>query len=316
MRIYFTSDLHGSQKCWLKFLATPKYYQADVIIIGGDITGKFVVPIVRHPRGYAEATYMGIKRKMKKEADVEQLKEQIAYAGQYATEMSAEEFEAYSNDPSLLDPLFSRLLLQRMEEWAKLADERLAGQNVRCLISAGNDDLFDVDEVLKSAKTIEAFDGEIVDLGDGFEMLGLGYSSPTPWNCPRDISEEELAGKIDALAGRIQRMEQAIFSIHVPPYDSGLDAAPELTDDMSMVLDPIGQPNMVPVGSTAVREAILKYQPMLGLHGHIHEARGIRQLGRTTVVNPGSEYSEGILHGAVIELEPGKGLGQVNLVEG
>jgi len=76
MRIYFTTDLHGSQKCWLKFLATPKYYQADVIIIGGDITGKFVVPIVHHPRGHAEATYMGIKRRMKKEEEVEQLKQE------------------------------------------------------------------------------------------------------------------------------------------------------------------------------------------------------------------------------------------------
>jgi Icc-related predicted phosphoesterase len=229
--------------------------------------------------------------------------------------MSVEEHEQFAQDPSLIEPLFARLLTERVEEWVKMADERLAGQNVRCLISAGNDDLFEVDEVLKSSKTIEALDGEIVDL-DGFEMLGLGYSNMTPWDCPRDITEEQLAAKIDALAGGIQRMDQAVFCIHVPPYDSGLDAAPELTQDMSMVLDPIGQPNMVPVGSTAVREAILKYQPMLGLHGHIHESRGVRQLGRTTLVNPGSEYAEGILHGAVFELESGKGLGQVNLVEG
>ena len=315
MRIYFTTDLHGSQKCWLKFLATPKYYQADVIIIGGDITGKFVVPIVHHPRGHAEATYMGLKRKLKKQEDIDQLKQQIAYAGQYAAEMSVEEHEQFAQDPSLIEPLFARLLTERVEEWVRLADERLAGQNVRCLISAGNDDLFEVDEVLKSSKTIEALDGEIVDL-DGFEMLGLGYSNPTPWDCPRDITEEQLAAKIDSLAGGIQRMDQAVFCIHVPPYDTGIDAAPELTQDMSMVLDPIGQPNMVPVGSTAVREAILKYQPMLGLHGHIHESRGVRKLGRTTLVNPGSEYAEGILHGAVFDLEPGKGLGHVNLVEG
>src|SRR3990172_2020997 len=136
MRIYFTTDLHGSQKCWLKFLATPKYYQADVIIVGGDITGKFVVPIVRHPRGYAEATYMGIKRKLKKEEEVEQLKQQIAYAGQYAAEMGVEEYEAYSRAPSLIEPLFARLLTERVEEWVKMADERLAGQKARCLISA------------------------------------------------------------------------------------------------------------------------------------------------------------------------------------
>jgi Icc-related predicted phosphoesterase len=316
MRIYFTSDLHGSRKCWLKFLATPKYYEADVIIMGGDITGKFIVPIIHRPNGRVEATFMGIKRRLKKEKDIERLKLQIANSGQYAVDMTPEEYEQYSEDPTRLDALFEKLLLERVEQWLELADERLRGQDVRCFVSAGNDDLFEVDEVLAKSEVIENHDGKIIDLGDGFEMFGLGYANMTPWNCPRDISEEELAVKIDELASRIRSMDRAIFDIHVPPYGTGIDEAPELTEDMQMMMSASGEPQMIPVGSTAVRDAILKYQPMLGLHGHIHESSGIRKVGSTTLVNPGSEYAEGILRGALIDVDAQEGLVNVNLVVG
>jgi len=316
MRIYFTSDLHGSRKCWLKFLATPKYYEADVIIMGGDITGKFIVPIIHRPNGRVEATFMGIKRRLKKEKDIEKLKLQIANSGQYAVDMTPEEYEQYNEDPTRLDALFEKLLLERVEQWLELADERLRGQEVRCFVSAGNDDLFEVDEVLAKSEVIENHDGQIIDLGDGFEMFGLGYANMTPWNCPRDISEEELAVKIDELASRISSMDRAIFDIHVPPYGTGIDEAPELTEDMQMMMSASGEPQMIPVGSTAVRDAILKYQPMLGLHGHIHESSGIRKVGSTTLVNPGSEYAEGILRGALIDVDAQEGLVNVNLVVG
>ena len=316
MRIYYASDVHGSEKCWKKFLAAPKYYEADVIIMGGDITGKFIVPIVRHPNGRVEATFMGLKRRLKKEKDIETLKQHIANTGRYEVDMSPDEHQQYNENPSLLDGLFRKRIIERMEQWVKMADERLAGQDVRCFVAGGNDDIFIIDEVLASSEQMEVHDGRVVDLADGFQLLGLGYSNITPWKCERDITEDELGSKIDALVSQISSMERAIFDIHVPPYDTGIDEAPELTDDMRMVLDTVGQPKMVPVGSTAVRDAILKYQPLLGLHGHIHESSGIRQLGSTTLVNPGSEYAEGILRGALIELDAQEGLMSVNLVTG
>jgi len=316
MRIYYTSDLHGSDKCWKKFMVTPKHYQADIIIIGGDITGKFIVPIIRLPNGRFEATFMGRKRKFKKEKDVEVLKQQIADTGQYWLDVTQEEYQDYTNNPSKLDEMFDKLITERVAEWVAMADERLKGQNVRCLISAGNDDSYSVDEILEKSETIEVHDGRIIDLGEGFEIFGLSNSNMTPWDCPRDITEEELEVKIEKLAGQINNMDRAIFDIHVPPYGAGIDEAPELTEDMKMVLDSTGTPNMIPVGSTAVKEALLKYQPMLGLHGHIHEAAGIRKLGKTTIVNPGSEYAEGLLRGAVIDLDAQEGLINVNLVTG
>jgi uncharacterized protein len=316
MRIYYASDIHGSRKCWLKFLATPKYYGADVIIIGGDITGKFIVPIIRKSDGKVETIFMGRKRKLKNDDELEKLKQQMANAGQYGVEMTEAEHDLYVQDPSQLDGLFERALRERVEEWVALADERLEGQDVRCFVSPGNDDEYSIDEVLARSEKVEVHDGRVVDLGDGFEMFGLGYSNITPWNCPRDITEDELAAKIDELAAHVSRMDRAIFDIHVPPYDTGIDEAPELTEDKQIISDSLGAPMKVPVGSTAVRDAILKYKPMLGLHGHIHEASGIRRLGNTMLINPGSEYGEGLLRGALIELDEKEGVVSANLVTG
>lgn len=68
--------------------------------------------------------------------------------------------------------------------------------------------------------------------------------------------------------------------------------------------------------STAVRDALAKYQPMLSLHGHIHESRGEARIGRTLAINPGSEYSEGVLRGAIITLSRKKGVRGYQLVAG
>ncbi|MDG6921929.1 MAG: metallophosphoesterase, partial [Nitrososphaerota archaeon] len=99
--------------------------------------------------------------------------------------------------------------------------------------------------------------------------------------------------------------ENSIFSLHVPPFDSGIDAAPQIAENFKVVIKG-GQPIMIPVGSTAVREAINQYKPLVGLHGHIHESRGIYKLGKTVCINPGSEYAQGILRGAIVDLEDNK----------
>lgn len=316
MRIYYTTDLHGSDKCWKKFLATPKYYQADIIMVGGDITGKFIVPIIHLPNGRWEATFMGIAHKIKRQDDLDDLKKLIANAGQYSVDMDQAEYDRYKNDPGMIEGLFTQTLMDRVKQWMDMADEKLKGQNVRCFVSAGNDDIFEVDQVIETSKLVKNHDGRVFEVEDGFELFGFGYANMTPWNCPRDIPDEELYGKLEAVVQQVKNPKRAVFDIHVPPYDSGIDEAPELTADMRVVLDSVGTAKMVPVGSKSVREIVLKYQPMISLHGHIHESAGIRKLGETTIVNPGSEYGEGILRGAVIDLDRDKGLVNVNLVTG
>jgi uncharacterized protein len=52
-----------------------------------------------------------------------------------------------------------------------------------------------------------------------------------------------------------------------------------------------------------VREVIEEARPLLSLHGHIHESRGAVRLGKTLSINPGSSYEQGMLQGAVVDLD-------------
>jgi len=206
-------------------------------------------------------------------------------------------------------------VLERIERWVALADERLAGTGVRVLVSGGNDDFFEVDDALRTSAVIEVPEERVVDLG-GHELIGLGYANQTPWDCPRDLPEPALAAKLEQLADRVQDMERAIFDVHVPPYGSGLDLAPQIDGDFNLVMSASGEQQMIPVGSTAVRDAIERFQPLLGLHGHIHNSQGIKRLGRTTVVNCGSEYQDGILDGALVDVNSKRGKVTAQLVAG
>ena len=146
-------------------------------------------------------------------------------------------------------------------------------------------------------------EGKLIDL-DGFHLVSMGWTNPTPWDTFREAPEEELAPKIDAIAELVPDMERTIFNFHAPPYGTGLDEAPAL----DATLRPIhGGAVMKPVGSKAVRDAIVRYQPMLSVHGHIHESRGIKKMGRTLAINPGSVYGDGVLQGALLELNAKKG---------
>lgn len=280
------------------------------------MTGKSMVPIVARHNGTFDCEYMGIPRHLKKHDEVDALLKQIANSGNYGVELSEEEYSGIANDEHARDALIVRLICERVAKWVTLADERLAGAGVRCYVSPGNDDFFEIDDVLATSQTMEVPDGKVVEIGEGFEMLALGFANETPWQCPRDVPEAELERKLERLAAEVTHMDRAIFDVHVPPYGTGLDEAPRLDATMRVVVGAFGQPEMIPTGSTALRDAIMKYQPMLGLHGHIHESAGVRKLGTTTVVNPGSEYGEGILRGAIIELHAHKGLKDVRLVIG
>jgi Icc-related predicted phosphoesterase len=155
---------------------------------------------------------------------------------------------------------------------------------------------------------------QVVALDDKHEMASLGYSNITPWRCPRDIPEEELSKKIEALIAQVKNMPNCIFNFHCPPYDTGIDTAPHLDQNLKPVFK-AGEVEMIPVGSKSTRKAIEQHQPLLGLHGHIHESKGAFKIGRTICLNPGSEYSEGMLRGALVDLHD-KGLKNYVLTTG
>jgi Icc-related predicted phosphoesterase len=315
VRMYFCTDIHGSERCWKKFLATPKHYECDTIVIGGDITGKLIVPVIETKRGKYKARFAGIERKVSSGSQLDSLLAMIADAGEYAWLTTPDEFESYAGDQDRIDDLFRTLILKRVERWIDMAEDRLGGTGVRVLISGANDDYFDVDDMLSRSSVIEDPNGTVIELDDGFQMMGMGYGNITPWACPRDVSEEDLGRRIDEVMTKVTDPGKTIMSLHVPPYSSGLDYAPKLDEDLRAVVTS-GGPQMVPVGSTATRDAIVAYQPLLGLHGHIHESRGVRELAGVPIGNPGSEYSEGILGGLLIDLDKRHGVVNTSLVRG
>ncbi len=303
-RIYFVTDVHGSTKCFRKFLNASKFYGADVLILGGDVTGKVMTPIVETAGGF-RSTYQGAHLLMNTREEMEEFSKKAAESGAYTRLVSPSEFSELESNPSMVAELFGKLMVERVREWVSLAEERLRKTSVRCFISPGNDDTFEIDSALGSSPHVANPEGRVVKIDEEHEMITLGYTNRTPWNTPRESDEDVLAEKISAMADQVRSMRSAIFNIHVPPIDTSIDQAPRVDANLKIVVK-AGMVEMVSAGSTACREAIVKYQPMLGLHGHIHESRGIVKLGRTMCANPGSEYTEGILRGFLADLEGDK----------
>jgi Icc-related predicted phosphoesterase len=303
-RLFFCTDLHGSDICFRKFLHAGSAYKADVVIMGGDCTGKMIVPVVSDGNGGHTCEWLGHLEHL---ATPDQLAEQekaVTNNGLYPVRMTREELEQLTDDPERLSERFRQVMLERLRGWVGLAEERLADSGLEVIFVPGNDDEFDVDEVLSASDFVRAPEGQVIRVaGGGHEMLNLAWANKTPWDTPRECAEEELAEKIRVLAEQIEDMGRAIFNIHVPPYGTGLDTAPELERGARLKR---GGAITGPVGSTAVRDAILQYQPLLSLHGHIHESRATQKLGRTISINPGSSYSDWSLQGIVVDLNGSK----------
>lgn len=302
MKIFFTSDVHGSEKTFMKFLNSGKFYKADVQILGGDITGKVVVPIFAEANGKYQVHFQGGDYVLTQENEVLSMEKQIHDAGFYSFRAKPEEVEKINASPAAKDALFEKLMVERLTRWMQIADERLSGTNIQCYVMAGNDDAHIVDSVLNGAKAVVNPEGRVVEVTDHLEMVSSGYSNMTPWKCPRDVSEEELAKRIEDMTCMVKDFSKCIFNLHCPPYGTNIDQAPLLDEKLQPKMGPSGM-QMEPVGSKAVKDAIEKHQPLLGLHGHIHESRGVCKINKTLCINPGSEYGEGILRGALISIK-------------
>jgi Icc-related predicted phosphoesterase len=274
-------------------------YRAEVLLMGGDCTGKMVIPVVHGSNGAYRCEWGGSIVELPDGEQLTDCERQIRNSGYYPVRLEAEKFNAIAGDESRREQLFTETMLGTLRGWLALAEERFRGQGIRMIVTPGNDDEVVVDEVLREDAFIAAPEGELMTI-DGHEMLSIGWSNPTPWDTPRECAEDELRAKIDTLARQIADMPRAIFNIHVPPYGTGLDDAAELDSEQRPVR---GGAVMTSVGSTAVRDAILEYQPLLSLHGHIHESRGMQKLGRTTCINPGSVYGDWMLQGVIVDVE-------------
>jgi hypothetical protein len=301
-RIFYVTDIHGSEICWKKFLNAGPFYRADVVIVGGDITGKAMVPIVSR-NGRWETTLQDHHEILETETEVEEIEKKIMNRGYYPIRVSDEEYRALQEDSDLVDKRFKEAMLEGTERWIAMAEDRFAGTGIRPIACPANDDMFEIDDLLAGADVVETGDEDHPIEIDGFTIVSMGWTNPTPWHTFREAEEPALARRLDRALEHAGDPATTIANFHAPPYGSQLDNAPALKDDLTYVS---GGQAIRPVGSTSVRDAIMEFQPFLSLHGHIHESRGVARLGNTLALNPGSSYEEGVLQSAVVEIDTKK----------
>jgi Icc-related predicted phosphoesterase len=303
MKLYFATDVHGSEICWKKFISAAKFYEVDVLILGGDMTGKAIVPIIAQGGDKYKVTLLEQESILEGQEPVDKMVATIQNRGYYPYVTNPDEVNEIANTPGKSDALFLEMVLATLERWMDYADNKLAGTGIHCYVCPGNDDVFEIDDTIAASKSVRSVEGQVIQLDEHHEMVSSGWSNPTPWDTHREEPEEALLERIEAVIAKAKNPSNAVFNLHPPPYGSGLDEAPELTKDMRPAY--AGR-SLVSVGSKSVLAVIDKYQPILGLHGHIHEGKGTRKYKKTLCINPGSMYEQGVLHGAVVELKPNK----------
>ncbi len=302
--IFFASDLHGSNVCFKKFINGAKFYGANVLIMGGDMTGKAVIPVCEQADGTHLAFQAGATITLKTQEEVDEFVKSNGNKGFYPSVISEQEFQSLKDDPDAQDELFKKLVVERVAEWCDYAGQILDGKDIPFLTAPGNDDFFEIDQVLHDSPHVHYHEMEVTELR-GYEILHCGGSTRTPWDTEREYTEEEYQEKFNELVPQAKNMDHCISNVHVPPYGTILDQCPKLDDDLQVVYE-MGNPVSDHASSKALYGVIEKHQPLVGIHGHIHEGRGDIKIGKTICVNPGSVYPEGILQGALITLNSGK----------
>jgi Icc-related predicted phosphoesterase len=307
-RLFYAGDVHGSRLCWKKFVNAAAHYPADVLVMGGDLTGKALVPIVRAGDGSYSAEVIGERRVARTAEELDQMQRAISTNGMYPLIVDPDEARALASDAARRAEAFERALLDELRLWVQLADERLAHSGTRAYVIPGNDDPWEVDAVLATGSSVVACDETVEEVGP-HELASFGYSNRTPWHTPRELDEDEIYTRLKRLVDQLEEPGRAILNIHVPPYESSLDTAFEVDEDLRYVMKG-GRPHEVPTGSPAVRQIIEETQPLLSLHGHIHESKGVTKIGRTVAINPGSDYGSGHLDGCLVHLAPDRVVNQ------
>ena len=303
LRCYMCSDLHAANRTYRKLLNAIKMnvYEAQVVLIAGDLTGKAIVPLIAQGNGRYAAAFLDQDYLVETEAERQKLENSISDIGYYPYITNQEEVDALRTDKARMNALFRQKMIERVGEWVALAEERIGKSGVQFYMMPGNDDDWGVDEMIARSNYVVNPVGKIVQLNEHHEMISFDYANPTPWHTPREWSEEDYYERVKAGASGLKNVRNALFMIHVPPYDSGLDTAPELDKTMRPKVT-MGDVLRIPVGSTGVRKVIQELQPLVTVHGHVHEAGGQSKIGRTTCFNAGSEANQGILRGFVFDL--------------
>lgn len=303
MKLFFATDIHGSDICWTKFLNAGKFYGVDALILGGDMTGKAVVPVIHQGGTKYRMVLLEQAFDAADETELNDLIKRVRSRGYYPYITNPDEIAELEKNPGRVHEIFNAEVMKVFQQWVDLAEKKLEGTDMRVFVSPGNDDMFEVDDLIRASNRLILAEGQVIPLDERHELISSGWSNVTPWKTHREESEDQLKVRYEAMTSRLRDPRNAVFNIHVPPHKSNLDEAPELDENLRPKM--AGQA-LKPVGSTALRKAIETHQPLLGLHGHIHEGRGASRIGQTLCINPGSMYEQGTLLGAIVVLGKNK----------
>ena len=302
MKIFFATDIHGSEICWRKFLNAAAFYKADMVVLGGDVTGKVLVPILAMP-GYWEVSFGGQRLRLETKTELDEIQRKIRDRGSYPSVMSPDELDALNEQDGSVDRRFTLEMTRGLDRWLDMADGKLRGGEIPCILNGGNDDIWEIDDIIEQSPCVSFAESKVIDIG-GFYLASMGWTNPTPWNTFREAPEDVLTTKIDAVVSQIPDMGRAVFNFHAPPYGTGLDEAPALDANMRPTH---GGAVMKPVGSDAVGKPSSSTSRCFRCTGTSTRARACAKLGRTLSMNPGSSYTDGVLQGAVLDLNEKKG---------
>ena len=314
VKMFFASDLHGSNVCFKKFINGAQFYGADVLVLGGDLTGKAVIPIAEQADGTFLAFQHGRSVKIDGKSELDEFVKRQGNMGFYPAVMSEAEYQRLRNDPKAQADVFKKLVLERVREWAVLAEQKLKGTEIPLVAIPGNDDFAEIDEILTKSPSFDFHEMQVCEFMGGYQMLYCGGSTPTPWDTEREYTEAQYVTRFSELLPQVRDMSRCIFNVHVPPFGTTLDACPKLDANLQVVYE-MGLPVQTHAGCQTLVDVIKEHQPLLGLHGHVHEGRAKINIGKTICINPGSVYPEGILQGAMITLQEGA-VARVSLTQG
>ncbi len=198
LRIFYAADIHGSDTCWRKFLKAGDFYGVDVIILGGDLTGKAMVAVVRGPGGTWRAQFLGRVAEARESDELRALEAQIRFNGFYPYRCEPEELARLDTDPAARQSRFEEVMRDDVQRWMDLAAERLRGSPVTCLVMPGNDDGDYVADVVAQSAPAGNAEERLTEV-KGVQFLSLGYSNITPWHTDRELGEDQLSEKIERL---------------------------------------------------------------------------------------------------------------------
>ena len=181
--------------------------------------------------GYWEVSFGGQRLRLETKTELDEIQRKIRDRGSYPSVMAPEELDALNEEDGSVDRRFTLEMTRGLDRWLDMADGKLRGGDIPCILNGGNDDIWEIDDIIEQSPCVSFAESKVLDIG-GFYLASMGWTNPTPWNTFREAPEDVLTAKIDAVVSQIPDMGRAVFNFHAPPYGTGLDEAPALDENM------------------------------------------------------------------------------------